>query len=243
MAKIDGLDNLIAEFEQAAGTVSQLNQLVSSAETLKVKLETMLGDMQSKINDLHAVSDTYRSEIFDTDGLKTGLRQQIGEAQTFVSNSSKTLIGLKNEVTSTLENVAASTVKADNTADQLTAKLAILQESVVSKADNAIGELNSKSIQLRQDLSASVNQAIALLPGELTNLKQALGESINVALQEFIRRQTALVSNLNQRNDALQSLVGTQRTAMSGQLDAAVLRIEKLEGAISKRTGIFGLFK
>src|SRR3989338_1010554 len=247
MAQIDDLDNLIAEFEQAAGAISQLNQLASSAETLKAKLETMLGDLQNEVNALHAVVDSYRNGISDTDGLKTGLRQQIGEAQTFVSNSTKALVGLKNEVASALENVAASSAKADNTADQLTAKFAVLQESVVSKADNAIGELDSKNIQLRQELSDSVNQAIASLPGEFTKHKQELEKKVQAALSgalhEFMGRQTMLVSNLNQRNDALQSLIETQRTVTSGQLEAAALRIEKLEEAIAKRTGIFGLFK
>lgn len=247
MAKIDDLDNLIAEFEQAAGAISQLKQLVSSAESLKSKLEAMLSDLQNKINDLHAVADAYRTEISETDDLKTGLKQQIGEAQTFVSNSSKVLAALKNDVTSALENVAASAAKADSTANQLTTKFAILHESVVSKADNAIGELDSKSNQLRQGLSAAVNHAIASLPGEFTQHKQELEKKIQAALSgalhEFMGRQTSLISNLNQRNDALQSLVDTQRTAMSGQLDAAMLRIEKLEGAIAKRTGILGLFK
>lgn len=247
MTKINSLDNLLAEFEQAAGIISQLNQLASSAGTLKSKLETMLGDLQNKINGLHAVADTYRNEISDTDSLKTGLRQQIGDAQTFVSNSSKTLVGLKNEVVSVLEKVAESAARADNTADQLTDKFAILQESVVNKFDNAFGELESKNFQLRQELSDSANQAIASLPGEFTKHKQEFEEKVQAALSgalhEFMGRQTTLVSNLNQRNDALQSLVGTQRIAMSGQLDAAVLRIEKLEEALAKRTGIFGLFK
>lgn len=243
MAQIDGLDNLIAEFEQAAGTISQLNQLARSAETLKSKLETMLGDLRNEVNSLHAVVDTYRNEISDTDGLKTGLRQQIGDARTFISNSSKTLIGLKNEVNLALEGVAAKTANVDNTADQLAAEYATLQESVACQTDNAIGELDSKITQLRQDLSASVNQAIASLPGEFTKHQQELENKINVALQEFLHRQTALVSNLNQRSDALQSLVETQRTVTSGQLDATVLRIEKLEEAIAKRTGILGLFK
>ena len=247
MAKIDDLDNLITEFEQAAKTISQLKLLVSSAENLKSKLEKMLVDLQSKTNDLHAVADIYRNEISDTDGIKTELRQQIGDAQTFVSNSSKTLVGLKNEVASVLQKVAASAARADNTADQLTTKFAILQESVANKFDNAFGEHESKNFQLRQELSDSANQAIASLPGEFTKHKQELEQKVQAALSgalhEFMGRQTTLVSNLNQRNDALQSLVDTQRIAMSGQLDAAVLRIEKLEGAISKRTGIFGLFK
>lgn len=207
MAKIDDLDNLIAEFEQAAGEISQLKLLVSSAETLKSKLEAMLNDLQNKANDLHTVADVYRNEISVTDGLKTGLKQQIGDAQTFVSNSSKALVGLKNEV------------------------------------KNAISELESNSNQLRQNLSSSVDQAIATLPVEFAKHKQELETEINAALQEFIRRQSALVSNLNQRNDALQSLVETQRTATSSQLAAALLRIEKLEEAIAKRTGILGLFR
>lgn len=247
MAKIDDLDNLIAEFEKAAGAISQLQEIAYSAEALKSKLEKMLGNLQNEVNVLHAVVDTYRNGISDTEGLNTGLRQQIGEAQTFVSNSSKTLVGLKNEVKAVLEEVAAKTAHVDNIADQLVAKFAMLQENVDSQTDNVIGDLESKSIQLRLDLSSSVNQAIASLPGEFTKHKQELEENVQAALSgalhEFMSRQTALVSNLNQRNDALQSLVDTQRTAMSGQLDAALLRIEKLEEAIAKRTGIFGLFK
>lgn len=243
MEKIDGLDHLIAEFTQAAGAISQLNQIAGSAETLRSKLATMLGDLQSKINDLHAVADTYRSEISDTDGLKAGLRQQIGEAHAFVSNSSKTLIGLKNEVNSALDGVSRNMVSAN----QLAYDFAMLQKKVISQTDGAIDQLDSKFIQLRQELSASINQAIASLPGEFTQHKQELEEKVQAALSgalhEFIGRQTALISNLNQRNDALQSLVDTQRTAMSGQLDAAVRRIEKLEETIAKRTRMFGLFK
>lgn len=247
MAKIDDLDNLLAEFEQAAGTISQLKLLVSNAETLKSKLEAMLGNLQNEVNALHSIVDTYRNGISDTDGLKTGLKQQIGEAQTFVSNSSKALVGLKNEVKAVLEEVAAKTAHVDIIAEQLVAKFAMLQENVVSQTDNVIGDLESKSIQLRQDLSSSVNQAVAALPVDFAKHKQELEKNVQAALSgalhEFMSRQTTLVSNLNQRNDALQSLVDTQRSAMSGQLDAAVLRIEKLEEAIAKRTGVFGLFR
>jgi hypothetical protein len=293
MAQIDSLDNLRAEFEQAAGTISQLQQLASSAETLKSKLEAMLGDWQSKANSLQTKVDAYRDGMSEIKELKSGFNQQIDEAKVFVSNSSKVLVGLKNEVTSIIGDVAAKMANAE----QFPTRFAALEQSLISRTDHALVEIDSKTKQLRQDLSDSVgqsmellsselktkaastlgdveamaakvdntavqfaaqfatleegavsrtNQAIASLPGEFVKLKQELERNVNKALQVFLDRQTTLVSNLNQRNDALQSLVETQetqRTLRSNQLDAALTRIEKLEEVIAKRSGIFGLFK
>lgn len=251
MAKIDDLDNLIAEFEQAAGTISQLQELANNANTLKSKLEVMLSDSQAKIASLHEAVTTYRNEISDTENLKDGLRQKIGEAQTFVSNSSKALIELKNEARSTLDKVTSEATHINNITDQFIAKFSELENNIASKVANVIDDLSSKNKQLHQSLSSHVNQSIASLPGEFSKHKNDLEKSINIAVQGFLLEQEALVSglkqklesDLNQRINELQKHTDNQRNMEKFKLKEAISRIEKLESTIEKRTGIWGLFK
>jgi hypothetical protein len=261
------IDQLLEMAAKAAELKAKLTTALNEATTTQANIDATQQRLNQGMADVVSLKQSLESRISASQTLDKNvgdkLRQLKSEVLTEISNlnTKKTELDAAKQAfsTATAQLLADKSSLLDQAISDLSNKEGQELNDLKASLETALRNFSTQSTPLLADIpgrlqqldtdkqaaisafQTSVDKAIATLPSQFNQLKgqltQAIQTHVGNELQQFLSRQNTLVSNLNQRIDALENLNRTQQESMLANLNRLTEVLEK------RGSGFLGLFR